>query len=245
MTTSDPKRGPAKEVPLPRLKDADELTEVIPLLRKFLNAPEASREIRNPHAELPVSEDIKRNARPSAVLLPLVVRGDEATVLITKRQSHIRFGGHLCFPGGTVDDADTDAIEAALRESEEEIHLDAECVEVLGSLGDYYTQAGYLIKPVVGLIKPPAFIQANTDEVSEIYEIRLSDVLNSESYKLTWHTRIRGHYAFENVAHVCLSDHIEPDQSKIVFDTKIRVAGPTVSILIGLYESLLAFCRGL
>ena len=30
-----------------------------------------------------------------------------------------------------------------------------------------------------------------------------------------------------------------------IFDTKIRVAGPTVSILIGLYESLLAFRRGL
>ena len=70
-------------------------------------------------------------------------------------------------------------------------------------------------------------------------------MLNSESYKLTWHTRIRGHYAFESVAHVCMSDYIERERSKIVFDTKIRVAGPTVSILIGLYESLLAFSRGL
>ncbi len=245
MVTTEPKRGAAKVVPLPRLNDVDELAAVVPLIRRFLNAPEAGREIRNPHAELPVSEDIKRNARSSAVLIPLILRGDQPTVLVTKRQSHIRFGGHLCFPGGTVDATDANAIDAALREYREEIHLDAECVEVLGSLGNYYTQAGYLMKPIVGIIKPPVFIKANTDEVSEIYEIKLSDVLNSESYRLTWHTSIRGHYAFENLAHVCASDYIESDQSRVFFDSKIRIGGPTVSILIGLYESLLAFRRNL
>jgi len=224
---------------------ADELVDSIPLLREYLSAPGARDEIRNPHAETPVSLDIKQNARLSAVLIPIVLRGDEPTVLITRRQSHIRFGGHLCFPGGTVDTDDASPVEAALRESGEEIHLDASQVEVLGSLGDYYTQAGYLIKPVVGLIVPPASIQANTDEVSDVYEIRLSDVLNSESYTMTWHTSIRGHYAYENLAHACVTDKIESESSHIAFDTEIRIAGPTVSMLIGLYEALLAFRRSL
>ena len=229
------------EVPLLELEHKDQLSDPVTVLRSFFSVDRTQQDIRNPHAETPVSDATKKNARLSAVLIPVVLRGNEPTVLITKRQSHIRFGGHLCFPGGIVDSTDASPVDAALRESKEEIDLDADQVEVLGTLGDYYTQAGYLMKPVVGLIEPPALIKANSDEVSAIYEIKLSEVLNSESYRLAWHTETRGHYAFENSAHTCVTEKIEANPSNITFDTDVRVAGPTVSILIGLYELLLEF----
>ena len=242
------KSGDNQQTSLLELLSAEELASPVSLMRGLFALSRGFNgnsfdEIRNPHAEIPVRDEIKQKARFSAVLIPIILRGSEPTILITKRQSHIRFGGHLCFPGGMIDPGDSNAISAALRESKEEVDLDPEQVEVLGTLGDYFTQAGYLIKPVVGLVTPPAPIEANVDEVSEIYEIKLSDVLNSESYRLTWHTSTRGHFAFEQLAHRCTTSEIEADQSCIAFDTKVRIAGPTVSLLIGLYETLLAYSR--
>jgi 8-oxo-dGTP pyrophosphatase MutT (NUDIX family) len=235
--------GDNKHAPLLELLSAKELASPIDTIRSLFASSRIFNAIRNPHAEIPVREEIKQKARLSAVLIPIILRGNEPTILITKRQSHIRFGGHLCFPGGIVDPGDSNAVSAALRESKEEVDLDSDQVEVLGTLGDYFTQAGYLIKPIVGLITPPSKIEANTDEVSDIYEIRLSDVLNSKSYHLNWHTSTRGHFAFEHLAHRCIAKEIEADQSSIAFDTKVRVAGPTVSLLIGLYEALLVHSR--
>ncbi|HKI73437.1 MAG TPA: CoA pyrophosphatase, partial [Pseudomonadales bacterium] len=134
---------------------------------------------------------------------------------------NIRFAGHICFPGGRVDPSDESAIATALRESEEEIALDPAEVDVLGALGDYYTQAGYRITPVVGLVSTNVTLSANPSEVEAIYRISLADMLRSQSYRLRHRTPTRGHYSYE--------------------EKDIRIAGPTVSLMIGLYESLLAF----
>ena len=128
--------GDNKHAPLLELLSTKELTSPIDTIRSLFASSRIFNEIRNPHAEIPVREEIKQKARLSAVLIPIILRGNEPTILITKRQSHIRFGGHLCFPGGIVDPGDSNAISAALRESKEEVDLDSDQVEVLGTLGD-------------------------------------------------------------------------------------------------------------
>ena len=92
---------------------------------------------------------------------------------------------------------------------------------MLGVLGDYYTQAGYRITPVVGLIQPPYQVLANPQEVAEIYEVSLARALYSANYALTWHRPERAHYSFT--------------------EGEVRIAGPTVSLMIGFYEALLGF----
>ena len=77
-------------------------------------------------------------------------------------------------------------VETALRETREEIDLATADIEVLGVLGDYYTQAGYRITPVVGLIQPPYRVLANPQEVAAIYEVSLARALDSANYALTW-----------------------------------------------------------
>jgi 8-oxo-dGTP pyrophosphatase MutT (NUDIX family) len=127
----------------------------------------------------------------------------------------------MCFPGGISDPGDSSAVATALRETHEEIDLGSEHLEVLGQLGTYYTQAGFKIVPVVALVKPGYQVRANPHEVDEIVEISMQKVLDPDSYKMTWHTRTRGHIAYE--------------------DGSVRIAGPTVSMMIGLYEALLKF----
>lgn len=180
-------------------------------------------EFRNPHLESPVSTKVKASAISSAVLIPVVVENDQlSNVVVTRRHAKIRFGGHICFPGGRTD-AGESAVATALRESEEEIGLDRSEVEVLGCLGDYFTQAGFRITPVVGLIQNTAKFNANTEEVSEIHQISFADMLNSSRYALTRYSEARGHYSFSQ--------------------GQLRIAGPTVSVMIGFFETLLAYCN--
>ena len=193
------------------------------MIRDLFSGGLSFSELRNPHPERPVSDEVRGRARSSAVLIA-VTESEEPKLLVTKRHQAIRFAGHICFPGGTTDEEDVSAVATALRETEEEINLGAGDIEVLGELGSYYTQAGYRIDPVIGLVKPGYSVVANPDEVDEIYEISLRKVLCSENYALTWHTSDRGHLSFH--------------------EGDIRIAGPTVSLLIGLYEELLRF-RGL
>jgi 8-oxo-dGTP pyrophosphatase MutT (NUDIX family) len=193
----------------------------VPLLRRYFAAADDRGPLRNPHIEPGVSDSVRANAWPSAVLIPVVDYRSGARLLVTRRHRNIRFAGHVCFPGGRSDDADKDAIDTALRESGEEIGLSRSDVDVLGCLGDYYTQTGFRITPVVGIVEPPPDVAPNPAEVEEIYEISLARAFDSASYRFTRRNPDRGHWSFH--------------------EGDVRISGPTVSLMIGLYESLLAF----
>jgi 8-oxo-dGTP pyrophosphatase MutT (NUDIX family) len=182
--------------------------------------------LRNPHPETPVSAAVAADAIPSAVLMLFAPQDGELNLIVTRRSTKIRFGGHICFPGGKVDDSDANIEATALREAQEEIGLDPAAVQVLGQLGDYVTQSGYRISPVVALAQQPLSIehdlQPEPDEVAAIYALAASRVFTSDAYRLQ-HFGSHGHYAF----------HGEPGGDNI------RIAGPTVSIMMGLYEEVL------
>lgn len=196
----------------------------IAVLRRYFAETEQFPELRNPHIEPRVGDAVRARAKPAAVLIAILDYPREPRVLVTRRHRNIRFAGHICFPGGRADAGDRDSIDTALRESREEVGLSPECVEVLGCLGDYYTQSGYRISPVVGVVTPPVSLEPNPDEVEEIFEISLARALRSDSYRLDFRRPDRGHFSF----------HEGP----------VRIAGPTVSLMINLYETLLRF-RGL
>ncbi len=205
---------------LKNLLDHPHLDPDLQMIKNLFTSQHPFQELRNPHVEKPVSQEVRSKARSSAVLIA-VTESEEPKLLVTKRHHSIRFAGHICFPGGTTDNGDVSAVATALRETKEEINLEPGEVNILGELGHYYTQAGYRIHPVIGLVQPGYSVDANPEEVDEIYEISLRSVLNSESYSLTWHSSTRGHFSFH--------------------ENGLRIAGPTVSLLIGFYEELLKF----
>ena len=68
----------------------------------------------------------------AAVLVPVVAREPEATVLLTLRTSHLSaHSGQIAFPGGKIDECDATPVDTALREAREEIGLPAELVTPL------------------------------------------------------------------------------------------------------------------
>lgn len=121
---------------------------------------------------------------PAAVLMPIVMRGDCPTLLLTQRTAHLNdHAGQVSLPGGRVDAADRSPIETALRETEEEVGLGRTHVEILGTLPDYMTGTGFRVTPVVSLVRPPFDLLADPFEVAEIFEVPMAFLMNGANHQ--------------------------------------------------------------
>lgn len=136
---------------------------------------------------------------PAAVLFPIVLRDDGHTVLLTQRTAHLRdHAGQISFPGGRVEEQDLTPIETALRETEEEIGLSRERIEIVGFLPEYRTGTGFRVTPVVALVRPPFDLQPDPFEVAEIFEVPLAfliDPANHQQHSLHYRGALRNYFA--------------------------------------------------
>jgi 8-oxo-dGTP pyrophosphatase MutT (NUDIX family) len=116
---------------------------------------------------------------PASVLVPLVQRDDGLRVLLTRRTDHLHdHAGQISFPGGRQEPEDADEIDTALRETEEEIGLHRQHVEVLGRLPIYTTVTRFVVTPVVGLVRQPFELRLDDFEVAEAFEVPLAFLMN-------------------------------------------------------------------
>lgn len=116
-----------------------------------------------------------RDRMSASVLVPLVQRERGVTVLLTQRTSHLRdHAGQISFPGGRAEASDADAIDTALRETEEEVGLARRHVEVIGTLPVYHTVTDYDVTPIVALVHPPFELAIDAHEVAEAFEVPLA-----------------------------------------------------------------------
>jgi 8-oxo-dGTP pyrophosphatase MutT (NUDIX family) len=132
---------------------------------------------------------------PAAVLVP-VIADDRPSVVLTRRTEQLsRHPGQVAFPGGRIDDTDVDAVDAALRETEEEIGLPRSRVQPVGFLDCFETISGFVITPVVAFVDPlrPVWVPG-PGEVDEVFEVPLAfllDPANLRRYTMNWRGRQR------------------------------------------------------
>lgn len=130
--------------------------------------------------------------RPAAVLIGLR-QGVQPRLVFTVRTAHLQsHAGQVAFPGGRQDPGDADAIETALRESEEEIGLAREHVRPLGFLDCFETISGYCVTPVVASIAEAAVLYPTPDEVAEIFEVPFAFFLEPSNLR-RYDMDFRGH----------------------------------------------------
>jgi 8-oxo-dGTP pyrophosphatase MutT (NUDIX family) len=116
---------------------------------------------------------------PAAVLVPLVTIHTDTHLLLTRRTDTVEtHKGHIAFPGGMVDEDDRDRIATALRETKEELGIAADEIETLGSLDDLATPTGFVITPIVGLLRRVPEMSPNAAEVAEAFFVPLSFLSN-------------------------------------------------------------------
>jgi 8-oxo-dGTP pyrophosphatase MutT (NUDIX family) len=91
-------------------------------------------------------------ARRAAVLVLIVGLDDPLQLVLFERSLEVAdHKGEICFPGGSIEPGDADAVAAALREAREELGIPSDDVVVLGCLDDVHTvKSNYVITPVVG-----------------------------------------------------------------------------------------------
>ena len=120
--------------------------------------------------------------KPAAVLIPVVDRGGHATILLTQRTEHLSsHSGQVAFPGGKIDSGESPEA-AALREAEEEVGLDRQQVDVIGTFGTYFTGSGYSIAPVVGMVRGDPVLSINEDEVAAAFEVPLAFLMDQKNH---------------------------------------------------------------
>ena len=125
----------------------------------------------------------------AAVLIPLTFRNQEPFILFTKRSVKLKsHSGQISFPGGHMDLCDHTLVDTALRETQEEIGIKPELVEILGSLLPMISPTGYYIFPYVGLLKDLEGLHKNINEVEKIFYIPLRWLMDPENlYQADYH----------------------------------------------------------
>jgi 8-oxo-dGTP pyrophosphatase MutT (NUDIX family) len=118
--------------------------------------------------------------RRAAVLVPLLFKGAEPYMLFTQRSQEVpTHKGHVSFPGGVIEADDGGPAEAAVRETEEEIGIATDQIEILGRLDDLLTNsADFVISPFVAIIPDGAARITSDREVARILETPLSFLID-------------------------------------------------------------------
>ncbi len=158
--------------------DVPNIREYLDRLRRNLKAVETVRR--------PAPGTEKKFA---AVLLPLFERDGDLHVLYTRRSDRLAsHRGQVAFPGGRFERRDQNLLAAALREAHEEVGLDPQRVEVLGTFPGRTTRSTNIpVTPFVGMIHGPLDLRPDPKEVAEIFHVPLTALRDP---------RCRGHHAW-------------------------------------------------
>lgn len=118
------------------------------------------------------------DCRRAAVLVLLYPRGDDLSLVLTRRTERVdSHRGQISFPGGSMDPGE-DVVTAAKREAMEELAVAPQSVEILGHLSPLYIPpSGFCIYPVVAWIPVTPSFRPNEEEVAEVLEVPVRHLL--------------------------------------------------------------------
>ncbi len=121
------------------------------------------------------------NLKMAGVMVLLTHRDGEYWIILNRRSRTVKHHkGEISFPGGSKDLTDPDLLFTALRETQEEMGISPERVEVLGKIEVAPTRTGFLIWPYIGIIDHPYKFSLNKSEVESVLEIPLSGLFSAQ-----------------------------------------------------------------
>jgi len=128
------------------------------------------------------ADEVKREGqRRASVLMPLVKREEWQVILTQRPETMPSHPGQISFPGGKREMGES-AIDAALRETEEEVGIRPDAVTMLGRLPSFNAVSFYRVTPFVGIIDPNAKIIPDPHEVADVFEAPLGFLMNPDNH---------------------------------------------------------------
>ena len=139
-----------------------------------------SPNVRNPHFE---SQSPNDSTIKAAVLIIIIIQEDSLkTVLIKRPEYNGAHSGQISFPGGKTEKTDKNIFQTAIREAKEEIGINPDNIEIIGSLTNLYVPVSNIcIYPIIGLTNEPISYNINQDEVAEVIETDIEYLLNKNN----------------------------------------------------------------
>ncbi len=129
----------------------------------------------------PVEEWIQGRPMPEDLDGRMIGVSGGAAFLLCRRASRLRaHAAQWALPGGRLDPGES-AVDAALRETQEELGVALPASSVLGLLDDYATRSGYVITPVVIWGSGRLDLRPAPDEVVAVYRVGLHQLLREDS----------------------------------------------------------------
>lgn len=125
--------------------------------------------------------------RLSAVMALLYPVSESHEMILIERQDYDgKHSGQMSFPGGKKEDEDYSSLEAALRETHEEIGIHPDHIKVLGRLTDVYIPvSNFLVHPYIGMLESkPTFIP-DAREVKSVFTFDLIELLRESNRVIT------------------------------------------------------------
>lgn len=137
----------------------------------------------SPEADYP----LRVPGKPAAVLMPVVEREEGLTLLFTRRAGHLKHhAGQVSFPGGKQEPSDPTLVETALRETEEEIGLSRDHIQIIGQLPQYRTVSKFVVSPYIAMVTPPFSLEIDRNEVDTVFEVPLTYALDQKNHLIHW-----------------------------------------------------------
>jgi 8-oxo-dGTP pyrophosphatase MutT (NUDIX family) len=130
-------------------------------------------------------------AREGAVLMLFGDGPQGGELLLTERAHDMRsHPGQVSFPGGSIDPGET-AVQAALREAEEEVGLNPASVEVFGRLPELWLPpSNFAVTPILGWWADPGEVSVvSRAEVHAIHHVPIAELLDPEHRVTVRHPR--------------------------------------------------------
>ncbi len=148
-------------------------------IKRILNAYELSDEMDQ-------GEVTALEGAQSAVIVPLFLAAEELGILIIERSDHVKLHrGQMGFPGGMMEDRDDgDLLRTAIRETEEELGILSDQINILGRLKTRKTYStGITVTPFVGSIPFPYTFSPDPLEVKSMHTASLVQLLETVQRK--------------------------------------------------------------
>jgi len=132
--------------------------------------------------------------REAGVLAPLLREAGEWKLLFIRRSVYEgdRHSGQVAFAGGKREPQDRDIRATALREAEEELGIQPQHLELLGSLPAWYSSTGYCITAQVAILQWPCELRLQAREVDRVFAIPLSWLADRNHFQVVPHHREDG-----------------------------------------------------